>query len=276
MLTRTDADGTTRFEWDGFDCIRELAPATGSAVFDTAQFDSAEFGSSGRTDYYVVNGQLRQLVRDETVYTVTSDALGCVRLVVDEAGTVVCSFDYEPWGQFLPSSVDDMPGGMPYRYVGAYGCRYDADTGLTHMRARWYDPTLQRFISRDPKLFGVASDALPMSPHSTTPQGYSSAKNLYAYANNNPATLVDPTGKEAAEPCSDDYITNKMCRAACDRLDLNKSATQICYRICKGLTTKSCNGLFQYCDHIARHGSEFGKRMAEICVSLYYELCPGR
>ena len=43
------------------------------------------------------------------------------------------------------------------------------------MRQRWYDPTLQRFISRDP--IGLEGGA-----------------NLYAYVRNNPQRWIDPTG----------------------------------------------------------------------------------
>jgi RHS repeat-associated protein len=185
MLTRTDSDGTTRFEWDGFDCIRELAPPTGSAVFDTAQFDTAEFGSSGRTDYYVVNGHQHQLVRDGAAYTVIIDALGSVRLVVDATGTTISTFDYGPWGQLLPSSVDSLPGGMPYAYVGAFGVRWDPNTGLRYMRNRWYEQKLQRFISRDP----AGTRKLRSQP-----------VNVYCYADALPTQLVDVTGTEAAPP----------------------------------------------------------------------------
>jgi RHS repeat-associated protein len=55
---------------------------------------------------------------------------------------------------------------------GALGCRADATTGLIYMRQRWYDPTLQRFISRDPLR----------------------SANRYAYCLNNPTNYVDPSG----------------------------------------------------------------------------------
>jgi len=51
-------------------------------------------------------------------------------------------------------------------------------TGLTHIGARHYDPTLGRFISVDP----IMDPADPQQMHG------------YAYANNNPTTWSDPTG----------------------------------------------------------------------------------
>ncbi|WP_433529541.1 RHS repeat-associated core domain-containing protein [Micromonospora sp. CA-263727] len=53
------------------------------------------------------------------------------------------------------------------------------DTGLTHLGAREYDPTLGRFISVDP-IQDLAD-----------PQQW----NGYSYANNNPVTLSDPSGQ---------------------------------------------------------------------------------
>jgi RHS repeat-associated protein len=60
-----------------------------------------------------------------------------------------------------------------YRYVGAGGIRWDPATGLYYMRARWYDPTLGRFLSLDPYVF---------------------CPSPYAYVLNSPSGLIDLTG----------------------------------------------------------------------------------
>lgn len=61
---------------------------------------------------------------------------------------------------------------------GFLGKTRDEGTGLTHIGAREYDPTLGQFLSVDPVL---STD----QPHSL---------NGYSYANQNPATYADPTG----------------------------------------------------------------------------------
>ncbi|MFG2218388.1 RHS repeat-associated core domain-containing protein [Streptomyces sp. NPDC048685] len=54
----------------------------------------------------------------------------------------------------------------------------DTTTGLTHIGAREYDPTIGQFISVDPVLDPAQHQSL----------------NGYAYGNNNPVTSADPTG----------------------------------------------------------------------------------
>jgi RHS repeat-associated protein len=78
-------------------------------------------------------------------------------------------YTYEPFGRSIVTGVSNT---NPFQYTG----RENDGTGLFYFRARYYHPTLQRFISEDPIEFG-GGDA-----------------NLYAYVGNSPVNLVDPTG----------------------------------------------------------------------------------
>ncbi|MCL6520595.1 MAG: RHS repeat-associated core domain-containing protein [Armatimonadetes bacterium] len=75
---------------------------------------------------------------------------------------------YDAYGNMLVS-FREAPN---FGFAGQY--RYYADlTGLHYLKARYYDPGVGRFISRDPI-------------------GYRGGMNLYAYTDNQPVTRVDP------------------------------------------------------------------------------------
>jgi len=106
----------------------------------------------------------------EIVY-IHTDKAGSILAETDSTGAVLSRRTYEPFGQQLESVVDG-PG-----YTGHV---QDADTGLTYMQQRYYDPSLGRFLSVDPVATRPIGDNF----------------NRYWYANNNPYTNVDPDGRE--------------------------------------------------------------------------------
>ncbi|MBB3152558.1 RHS repeat-associated protein [Paenibacillus endophyticus] len=67
---------------------------------------------------------------------------------------------------------------QPFRYNGRDGVMRDPN-GLYHMRARYYNPEIKRFINRD-----VLSGSV----------GNGQTLNRYAYVNGNPVSYVDPFG----------------------------------------------------------------------------------
>jgi RHS repeat-associated protein len=100
--------------------------------------------------------------------TFLTDALGSTVALTDATGTVQTTYTYEPFGATTSTGADPNP----FQYTGR---EHDA-TGLYSYRARYYHPGLQRFISEDPIEF-AGGDI-----------------NLYAYAFNDPISLIDPTG----------------------------------------------------------------------------------
>jgi RHS repeat-associated protein len=97
-----------------------------------------------------------------------TDALGSTVALTDPAGTVQTSYTYEPFGAV---TIGGSASSNALQYTG----REHDGTGLYYYRARYYHPTLSRFVSEDPI-------GLPGGP------------NLYAYAGNNPIRFRDPSG----------------------------------------------------------------------------------
>jgi RHS repeat-associated protein len=102
-----------------------------------------------------------------------ADGLGSVRLRTDGAGAVVGTAGYDVFG--APRGGTGAGGTF-----GFAGEQRDPETGQVHLRARPYAPGLGRFLARD-----------PVMPNAPGTQGW----NPYAYAANNPTTLVDPSGR---------------------------------------------------------------------------------
>jgi RHS repeat-associated protein len=103
-----------------------------------------------------------------------ADGLGSVRHMTGPAGQSLSQYSFDLFGVPLSPS-----GGQPFGYAGE---QWDANTNLIYLRARWYNPSLGRFLTRDP-FPGMA--ALP------------GTQNPYAYVNNNPVNLTDPGGRIA-------------------------------------------------------------------------------
>ncbi|MEW9702989.1 RHS repeat-associated core domain-containing protein, partial [Paenibacillus sp. SI8] len=63
--------------------------------------------------------------------------------LTDGTGAMLDSYTYDMWGN--PLTTQETVA-QPFRYSGEY---YDSTTGLQYLRARWYDPSVGRFISED-------------------------------------------------------------------------------------------------------------------------------
>jgi RHS repeat-associated protein len=98
------------------------------------------------------------------------DALGSVRQVADGAGAVVSSREWTPFG---------VEVGAAQAGLGYTGEWWDAGVGLQYLRARWYEPYLNQFISPD-----------TIVPDFRNPQSI----NRYAYVLGNPINYRDPSG----------------------------------------------------------------------------------
>jgi RHS repeat-associated protein len=101
------------------------------------------------------------------LYYCHTDPLGTIKALTDTNGEVVKTFEHEPFGK------ESMETGALEEESRFTGKSLDS-TGLYYFNARYYNPTIGRFISADP-----ASEGL----------------NLYVYCNNNPLMFVDPDGR---------------------------------------------------------------------------------
>ncbi|MEK4852826.1 RHS repeat-associated core domain-containing protein [Paenibacillus sp. FSL H7-0756] len=117
-------------------------------------------------------------VNDNTVkdYYYLYNGHGDVVQIVDTTGKVVNNYVYDEWGNI--TSQDEKTSNS-FKYTGEV---YDEETGLYYLRARYYDPSMGRFLNED-TVEGQIDNPLSL--------------NLYTYVHNNPLIYSDPTGHYA-------------------------------------------------------------------------------
>jgi RHS repeat-associated protein len=104
-----------------------------------------------------------------TPYYYHADGLGSITGLSDATGTMVQTYGYDAFGNVTAT------GGVsqPFMFTGR---EYDSETGMYFYRARYYDPAVGRFVTKDP--IGFAGGDV----------------NLYTYIQNDPVNYIDPEG----------------------------------------------------------------------------------
>ena len=109
--------------------------------------------------------------------------------IYDSLGNEVGGYAYDAYGKCYVKYKDNSSeeektilNTNPFRYRGYY---YDNETGLYYLNARYYEPSIGRFIS--PDVLSILDET----------KGQINGLNLYMYCNNNPIMYVDPSGRFA-------------------------------------------------------------------------------
>lgn len=100
-----------------------------------------------------------------------SDELGNITSMTDSSQSIVAKYLYDPFGNTVSAS-GPLAESNPYRYSSK---EFHANSGTYYYLYRYYDPSLQRWLNRDP----IEEEG---------------GINLYADVENNPLNLIDPYG----------------------------------------------------------------------------------
>lgn len=153
-------EGVTRYLYDGMNLIRETREGRRRA----GRFETTSYLYGPNIDDPLA------AMSDHRSWYYHADGLGSIVALSNTHGTVVQEYAYDSFGnmQQRGKSIN-----QPFTYTGR---EWDRETGLYYYRARYYDPKIGRFISKDPISF-AGGDV-----------------NLYGYVSNNPINLTDPNG----------------------------------------------------------------------------------
>jgi RHS repeat-associated protein len=151
---------TTNYLWD-------IESLYGDVVLETDEIGAIQ------ASYVFGNAELIAQRRDGTTSYYLHDGQGSVRALVDDSGSVTDIYRYTAFGEQQQHNGTTI---NPYRYTGQH---FDIFTGLYNLRARYYNPTDGRFLSRDLAKLNTFDPV---------------EWNRYNYARMNPIMYTDPTG----------------------------------------------------------------------------------
>lgn len=215
MLSTVGGESETevsfRYDADGMMVLRTEGADNGVSTVYLGKLYQHNTATNVVTKHYMFNGQLvaQRTVDGQGGSSVTfllGDHLGSVTTVLWASGAVKDNQRFDPWGK-----VRWAQSGNPITGYSYTSQRYDDALGLYDYNARYYDPTIGRFISADTYVPSQKHMALTVDFHEQVFLGKvkdaasgpgpvtSQVLNRYAYTLNNPINSQDPTGHEPYE-----------------------------------------------------------------------------
>ena len=165
--------------------------------------NSAKYDFTGQEDTFVINQEVSSQtaaqesnspisyiysagrvakIQDNNIVYYHSDNIGSTSLQTDNLGNIKTKSNYLPFGKELSFSS------IGIEKYGFTSKEYDYESNLNYFNARYYNPSNGKFISNDPI--------------------YKVNEGGYQYVRNNPLTITDPSGQQAAADASAVAINN--------------------------------------------------------------------
>ena len=185
MKSTTSGSTTTNYTYDGNDL--RLTRATGASVNTRCSWDTLaplpELALERTNSHALIRryiqgpaGPISMATCASAVYYYHRDPIGSVTDMTSTTGATQWKYEYEPYGAALTTTKVNTSA--PANQTGFTGAYQDPEWANYHLRARQYDPATGRFLATDP----------------VDPARSAQYVSAYAYANNRPGVLTDPSG----------------------------------------------------------------------------------
>jgi len=217
LVKQKTKGGTTRYRYDAGNNLAEVKLPDGTTV----KYGYGPFGEriwrekNGKRQNYLFDGdnvlqELTETYQASRTYLFAGldrplmilgpdgmtvfheDALGSIIALSNDDGRISAHYTYDAFGKVIQR--DGSAASQTFLFTSR---PVDPALQLYNLRARFYDPTIGRFISRDP-VIGDIDDPVTLAP--------------YLYARNNPLSYVDHTGEkpQKANPSRSDKVGNAI------------------------------------------------------------------
>lgn len=168
----TGPGGTASYTYDGQGLRAKKTVGTTNTTYTWSIGQTPNLLSDGTTDYIYGPGgvpieQLAAAGPAGASLWYLHDATGDTRALLNTSGAIAGGYGYDAYGN--PTHTGTAT--TPLQYGGGYT---DAESGLIYLRARYYDPATEQFLTVDPLV------ATTQSP--------------YDYAGDSPLDTIDPDG----------------------------------------------------------------------------------
>ena len=177
LTTASDGTNSLSFAYDagGLRTSKTVGSTTYHYYYAGGKLMRMTWGTNTIDFFYDASGLPYAMKYNGTAYYYITNLQGDVMRIVDANGTVMASYDYDPYGKVL-SDTGTLANINPLHYRG-YVC--DQETGFYYLQSRYYDPAVGRFVNAD----SYASTGQDVIGH-----------NMFTYCVCNPVNKVDPAG----------------------------------------------------------------------------------
>jgi RHS repeat-associated protein len=240
-----------KYDYKGRRVARTAGTTTITYLYDGDQIITDYISTAWQRMYYygpAIDQPICMVRRISFVYYYHYDGLGSVVAMSAYNGSLIEKYTYDVYGKpTIKSQTGDIRPASAYnnRYMFT-GREYDPNVGIYYYRARYYHPTIGRFMQKDPI-------------------GYEDNLNLYIYCYNDPINRTDRMGLAAADKVKSWKADSQPAKGACIIIKCVASLIGEGGTAARAVEVSWCIGMVRDCVTFCTHSVKVAEGDREVC-----------